>query len=85
MLLGGVPIISDPGVPTTIDTNQDGVFAFYAPDMLLYESPLMVMGPDPDVKAWANTITMGRFVAFRPRHITSVGRLSGTLTAATVV
>ena len=85
VVVGGVPLVSDSACPTTIDTNQDGVFAWYAPDMLFFESPLMVMRQDPNAKAWSNTVTMGRFVAFAPRFDTSAARLSGTLTAATVV
>ena len=85
VILGGVPLISDAAVPTTIDTDQDGIYAIYGPDMLLYESPLMIMRNDPVVKSWTNVVSLGRFVAFQPRFDTSAGRLSGTLTAAAVV
>ena len=87
VILGGVPIISDAAVPTDLDSSndQDGVFAIYGPDMLLYESPLMVLRNDPVVKSWQNVVSIGRFVAFQPRYTTSAGRLSGTLTKDTVV
>ena len=84
VMLAGVPVIVDPAVPVNAgsNTNEDWVIGFYAPEMLLYESPLMVLEGDPDIRKWTHTITAGCFMAFAPKRNISAAAVRGTVFAA---
>ena len=84
VMLAGVPVISDPAIPADIDTSdEDAVIGFYSPEMLLYESPMMVFSGNPALHKWTHTITMGKYVAFAPKYDTSAAAVRGTIFAAT--
>ena len=79
-MLAGIPVIADPGIPTGLGSNddEDAVVAFYSPEMLLYESPIMVMTGQPGLKNWTTTITLGKFAGFAPQYSESVAKATGT-------
>ena len=58
------------------------MIAFYSPEMLLLESPLMVMRGNPDIRKWTHTITAGCFMAFAPKRNISAAAVRGTVFAA---
>ena len=79
--IAGIPVISDAAIKTNLgtNTNQDQVLAFYAPEMLLFRSPPMMLSGMPNLSSWKHMITMGRFVAFAPKRNVSAASLGGTL------
>ena len=84
VMLAGVPVIADPAIPADIDTSdEDAVIGFYSPEMLLYESPMMVFSGNPALHKWTHTITMGKYVGFAPKYDVSAAAVRGTIFAAT--
>ena len=86
VLLAGVPVIADPNVPTDVETeNADPVIGIYAPEMLLFESPMMIFRGNPALDDWTHTIAPGKHMAFLPRYDVSAAYTSGTIFGANTV
>lgn len=84
--IAGVPVVSDAAIPTTLDSsnsNEDVVIAVYAPDAVLYESPMMLMTGDPLLHKFTHTLLLAKYMAFKLIRNTSAAAVRGTIFAAT--
>ncbi|AER47865.1 major capsid protein [Mycobacterium phage Hannaconda] len=79
----GLPVVTDPNLPTTLDTNQDVIHVLRASDLWLYESPLRTRVLD-EIGSESLTVRLQvyGYVAFTAaRHPKSVVEIKGTALA----
>jgi HK97 family phage major capsid protein len=78
--LQGIPVVTDPSIPTTTSTNQDQIIVMRAQDCLLYESSLRTRVL-PDVGSGTLTVRLqvyGYLAFTAERFPAGITKISGT-------